>query len=59
MNASYVLPDGKTTGYGVGTWVRQVIGKHLVGHGGYIFEMDIDFRHCRGNLAQWGQLRER
>ncbi len=48
MNKSYVLPDGKATGYGLGTWVREVNGKHLVGHGGYIFnyysqlEMDID-----------------
>ncbi len=48
MNASYVLPNGKETGYGLGTWVRQVNGKHLVGHGGYIFnfysqlEMDVD-----------------
>ena len=48
MNTSYVLPDGKATGYGLGEWVRQVNGRHLVGHGGYIFnfysqlEMDID-----------------
>lgn len=48
MNASYVLPGGKATGYGLGEWVRTVNGKHLVGHGGYIFnfysqlEMDID-----------------
>lgn len=50
MNASHVLPDGKATGYGLGTWVRTVNGKQLVGHGGYIFnfysqlEMDIDSR---------------
>ncbi len=48
MNASYRLPDGTATGYGFGTWVREVNGKRLVGHGGYIFnfysqlEMDID-----------------
>ena len=48
MNASHVLPDGKPTGSGLGAWVRQVNGKRLVGHGGYIFnfysqlEMDID-----------------
>lgn len=48
MNASYVLPGGKATGYGLGEWVRSVNGKRLVGHGGYIFnfysqlEMDID-----------------
>lgn len=48
MNASYVLPGGKATGYGLGEWVRTVNGKRLVGHGGYIFnfysqlEMDID-----------------
>ncbi len=48
MNTSYRLPDGMATGYGLGTWVREVNGKHLVGHGGYIFnfysqlEMDID-----------------
>ncbi|MES3023676.1 MAG: serine hydrolase domain-containing protein [Pseudomonadota bacterium] len=48
MNTSYVLPSGVATGYGLGTWVRTVNGKRLVGHGGYIFnfysqlEMDID-----------------
>jgi D-alanyl-D-alanine carboxypeptidase len=48
MNTSYVLPNGKPTGYGLGEWVREVNGHHLVGHGGYIFnfysqlEMDID-----------------
>lgn len=48
MNASHVLADGKATGYGLGTWVREVNGKHVVGHGGYIFsfysqlEMDVD-----------------
>ena len=48
MNTSYVLPNGKETGYGLGTWLRTVNGKHLVGHGGYVFnfysqlEMDID-----------------
>lgn len=48
MNTSHVLPDGKATGYGLGTWVREVNGKRLVGHGGYVFnfysqlEMDID-----------------
>lgn len=48
MNTSYVLPSGKSTGYGLGTWLRTVNGKRLVGHGGYIFnfysqlEMDID-----------------
>ena len=50
MNASYVLPGGKATGYGLGEWVRTVNGRHLVGHGGYIFnfysqlEMDIESR---------------
>jgi serine beta-lactamase-like protein LACTB len=50
MNASYVLPNGKATGYGLGSWVRTVNGKHLVGHGGYVFnfysqlEMDVDSR---------------
>ena len=48
MNASHVLPNGKATGYGLGEWVRTVNGRHLVGHGGYIFnfysqlEMDVD-----------------
>ena len=48
MNTGYVLPDGTSTGYGLGTWVRSVNGKRLVGHAGYIFnfysqlEMDID-----------------
>ena len=48
MNRSYVLPNGKATGYGLGAWVRTVDGNRLVGHGGYIFnfysqlEMDID-----------------
>lgn len=48
MNTDHVLPDGKATGYGLGTWVRKVNGKRLVGHGGYILnfysqlEMDID-----------------
>ncbi|WP_177207639.1 serine hydrolase domain-containing protein [Massilia yuzhufengensis] len=48
MNASVVLPNGEATGYGLGSWVRMVNGKHLVGHGGYIFnfysqlEMDVD-----------------
>lgn len=48
MNSSYVLPDGTATGYGLGTWVRKVNGRRLVGHGGYVFnfysnvEMDID-----------------
>lgn len=48
MNTSYVLPDGTATGYGLGTWLRKVNGKRLVGHGGYIFnyysqlEMDVD-----------------
>jgi serine beta-lactamase-like protein LACTB len=48
MNAEHVLQDGKGTGYGLGTWLRTVNGKHLVGHGGYILsfysqlEMDID-----------------
>lgn len=48
MNTSYVLPNGKATDYGYGTWLRTVNGKHLVGHGGYIFnfysqlEMDVD-----------------
>jgi D-alanyl-D-alanine carboxypeptidase len=48
MNTSYVLPNGKPTGYGLGEWVREVNGHHLVGHGGYIFnfysqlEMDVD-----------------
>lgn len=48
MNTSHVLPSGAATGYGLGTWVRKVNGKHLVGHGGYIFnfysqlEMDVD-----------------
>lgn len=48
MNTSTVLPDGKATGYGYGTWLRTVNGKRLVGHGGYVFnfysqlEMDID-----------------
>ncbi|PWF45445.1 serine hydrolase domain-containing protein [Massilia glaciei] len=48
MNTSHVLPNGAATGYGLGTWVRKVNGKHLVGHGGYIFnfysqlEMDVD-----------------
>lgn len=48
MNTSYVLPDGKATGYGLGAWLRQVGGKRLVGHGGYIvnfysqLEMDVD-----------------
>jgi D-alanyl-D-alanine carboxypeptidase len=48
MNTRYVLADGKATAYGLGTWLRTVNGKHLVGHGGYIFnfysqlEMDVD-----------------
>ncbi len=48
MNTDTILPDGKVTGYGLGTWVRKVNGKRLVGHGGYILnfysqlEMDID-----------------
>jgi len=48
MNTSYVLPDGKATDYGYGTWLRTVNGRHLVGHGGYVFnfysqlEMDIN-----------------
>ena len=48
MNTSHVLLNGEATGYGFGTWVRTVNGKHLVGHGGYIFnfysnlEMDVD-----------------
>jgi len=48
MNTSYVLPDGKASGYGLGTWLREVNGRHLVGHGGYIInfyselEMDVD-----------------
>jgi D-alanyl-D-alanine carboxypeptidase len=48
MNTSYVLPNGEATGYGLGEWVREVNGNHLVGHGGYIFnfysqlEMDTD-----------------
>lgn len=48
MNADHILSDGKATGYGLGTWVRKVNGKRLVGHGGYILnfysqlEMDID-----------------
>jgi len=48
MNASYVLPNGKATGYGLGEWVRTLNGHRLVGHGGYILnfysqlEMDID-----------------
>ncbi|WP_409267815.1 serine hydrolase domain-containing protein [Massilia sp. BHUDP2] len=48
MNTDTILPDGKATGYGLGTWVRTVNGKRLVGHGGYILnfysqlEMDID-----------------
>lgn len=48
INTSHVLPDGKETGYGLGTWVRKLGGKRLVGHGGYFFnfysqlEMDID-----------------
>jgi serine beta-lactamase-like protein LACTB len=48
MNTETILPNGKGTGYGLGTWVRTVNGRHLVGHGGYIFnfysqlEMDID-----------------
>ncbi|MBQ5948421.1 serine hydrolase [Massilia sp. ST3] len=48
MNAGHVLPNGEATGYGLGTWVRRVNGKRLVGHGGYIFnfysqlEMDVD-----------------
>lgn len=48
MNTSYVLPDGKATDYGYGTWLRTVDGKHLVGHGGYVMnfysqlEMDVD-----------------
>jgi serine beta-lactamase-like protein LACTB len=48
MNTSYVLPDGKATDYGLGTWLRTVNGKRLVGHGGYLLnfysqlEMDVD-----------------
>ena len=48
MNASYVLPNGQATGYGLGAWVRTLNGHRLVGHGGYILnfysqlEMDID-----------------
>lgn len=48
MNTSYVLTDGKATGYGLGTWLRTVDGNPLVGHGGYVFnfysqlEMDVD-----------------
>jgi serine beta-lactamase-like protein LACTB len=48
MNSPYRLANGKTTGYGLGTWVRTVNGKRVVGHGGYVFnfysqlEMDID-----------------
>lgn len=48
MNTGVVLPDGRKTGYGLGTWVRELNGKKLVGHGGYIMnfysqlEMDID-----------------
>lgn len=48
MNTSYMLPNGEPTGYGLGTWLRKVNGKQLVGHGGYILnfysqlEMDID-----------------
>jgi serine beta-lactamase-like protein LACTB len=48
MNTSYVLANGKATGYGLGEWVRDVNGHHLVGHGGYIMnfysmvEMDVD-----------------
>ncbi|MCC2956313.1 beta-lactamase family protein [Massilia sp. IC2-477] len=48
MNTSYVLPNGKATDYGFGTWLRTVNGKRLVGHGGYVFnfysqlEMDVD-----------------
>jgi len=48
MNTLHVLADGKATGYGLGTWLREVKGKRLVGHGGYILnfysqlEMDID-----------------
>lgn len=48
MNTSYVLPNGESTGYGLGEWVREVNGNRLVGHGGYILnfysqlEMDID-----------------
>ncbi|MBF6907494.1 serine hydrolase, partial [Acinetobacter baumannii] len=48
MNTSFILPNGKKTGYGLGTWVRTVNGKHLVGHGGYVLnfysqlEMDVD-----------------
>jgi serine beta-lactamase-like protein LACTB len=43
-----VLPDGKATDYGLGTWLRTVNGKRLVGHGGYLLnfysqlEMDVD-----------------
>lgn len=48
MNTSHVLPDGKATDYGYGTWLCTVNGKDLVGHGGYVFnfysqlEMDVD-----------------
>ncbi|WP_051933508.1 serine hydrolase [Massilia sp. BSC265] len=48
MNTEHLLPDGKATGYGLGTWLRKLNGKRLVGHGGYILnfysqlEMDID-----------------
>ncbi|QNA90159.1 beta-lactamase family protein [Massilia sp. Dwa41.01b] len=48
MNTPYVLPNGQATGYGFGTWLREINGKHLVGHGGYIInfyselEMDVD-----------------
>jgi serine beta-lactamase-like protein LACTB len=48
MNTSHVLANGKATGYGLGEWVRDVNGHHLVGHGGYIMnfysmvEMDVD-----------------
>lgn len=48
MNTDHVLPNGESTGYGLGAWLRTVNGKRLVGHGGYIFnfysqlEMDID-----------------
>lgn len=48
MNTSYRLPNGAPTGYGLGTWLRKLNGKQLVGHGGYIInfytqlEMDVD-----------------